>query len=96
MNASPATRPFAAAPSLAASREAIAHLGTLSVSASLQSDSILRSMSKPPGGTPYLATDEGNRALQQLLTAGLAWLSQAAKGVAPAAEAGVQLALPLA
>jgi len=89
--------PFSSASGLGASRLAIAHLGELSVAASGRGDAVLRSIQFPASAapTPFLATNEGNQALQTLLTSGLSWLGSLVKGAAPAAEAGAQLALPL-
>jgi hypothetical protein len=54
------------------------------VTAGGRSDAILRSMQlgPAPSQTPYLATPEGNQALQGLLTKGIAWLGTLAKGAA--------------
>lgn len=80
----PSPLPFGSNPGLAASRLAIARLGELSVTAGGRSDAILRSMQlgPAPSQTPYLATPEGNQALQGLLTKGIAWLGTLAKGAA--------------
>jgi hypothetical protein len=99
MNVTPSSNAgFGSGPGLAATREAVARLGALSVTASGRGDAILRSLQLGSASTqpPFLATDEGNRALQGFLTAGLAWLGNLAKGAGPAAETAVQLALPLA
>ena len=89
--------PFGSPPGLGASRLAIAHLGELSVAASGRGDAVLRSIQfgALAASTPFLATNEGNQALQALLTSGLSWLGNLVKDAAPAAEAGAQLALPL-
>lgn len=97
MNVTPSSAsPFGSASALAASRLAVARLGELSVTASSRGDAILRSMQlgAAPAQTPYLATPEGNQALAGLLTAGVTWLGNLAKGAAPAGEA-VQLVLPV-
>jgi hypothetical protein len=81
--------PAAASSVLAGTGAAVAQLARLSGAASVRSDAILRAMDVSSAGagnragasaTPYLATDEGNAALQKLLNAGLARLHQFLEG----------------